>query len=93
MESQQIIPVSFLSNKFTYLNSPGGEEKKRFFICFFLSSLIIVPPNYIRFPKVIYSTSGGRRDYFSPHSADYSFIAVSGDGEQRGLVTEPEKAA
>lgn len=28
MESQQIIPVSFLSNKFTYLNSPGGEKKK-----------------------------------------------------------------
>lgn len=85
MESQQIIPVSFLSNKFTYLNSPGGEKK-----CFFLSSLIIVPPNYIHFPKVIYSTSGGRRDYFSPHSADYSFITVSGDGKQRGLVTEPE---
>lgn len=58
--------------------------------CFFLSSLIIVPPNYIHFPKVIYSTSGGRRDYFSPHSADYSFITVSGDGKQRGLVTEPE---
>lgn len=37
------------------------------------------------FAKVISPASRGRCDYFSPYSADYSFIAVALDGKQGGI--------
>lgn len=92
----------FRPRKFAYLNLMDDRKIGIPPLGFLLSSLIAVAfliqlppamhvqPDCMHFPKVISSTTRGQCDYFSPHFADYSFITASGDGKQRGMVTEPE---
>lgn len=54
------------------------------------SHLLSMLHTFFFFAKVISPASGGRCDYFSPYSADSSFIVVASDGKQGGVVADAE---